>query len=124
MPVMNPERGEGRSNVQDAPADATLARLAELAEELGSEQIKEDAAALAQRVTEGRFYVACIGQFKRGKSTLLNALLGDRILPAGILPLTMVPTVVRYGRSRSARVRFSGGTWTDVAPELNTSRKN
>jgi hypothetical protein len=113
---MSPARNERFSAVRDAP-DATLCRLADLAQELGSERVKEDAEALAQRVTEGRFYVACIGQFKRGKSTLLNALLSDRILPTGVLPLTTVPTVVRYGTSRRARVRFQGGTWTDIAPE-------
>ena len=117
MPVMNPAHSERHSSVQDVSPDATLSRLAELAEELSSERVKEEAEALAQRVTEGRFYVACIGQFKRGKSTLLNALLSDRILPTGVLPLTTVPTIVRYGTARRARVRFSGGTWTDIAPE-------
>ena len=113
---MNPAYNDRPSAVQDAP-EATLSRLAQLAQELGAEKVKEEAEALAQRVTEGRFYVACIGQFKRGKSTLLNALLGDRILPAGVLPLTTVPTIVRYGTSRRARVRFQGGAWTDIAPE-------
>jgi predicted GTPase len=114
---MNPADSEGYSSVQDVSTDATLSRLAELAKELGSDRVKEDAEALARRVAEGRFYVACIGQFKRGKSTLLNALLGDRILPTGVLPLTTVPTVVRYGASRRARVRFGGGAWTDVEPQ-------
>ena len=114
---MNPARSEGHAGIQDLAPDATLSRLAELAEELGSERVKEEAEALAQRITEGRFYVACIGQFKRGKSTLLNALLDDRILPTGVLPLTAVPTIVRYGTSRRARVRFQGGTWTDIAPD-------
>jgi Dynamin family len=114
---MNPAHSEGHSSVQDVSTDAMLSRLAQLAEELGSERVKEDAEALAQRVTEGRFYVACVGQFKRGKSTLLNALLSDRILPTGVLPLTTVPTIVRYGTMRRARMRFSGGTWTDIAPE-------
>jgi len=103
--------------VRDARRESGLHRLAELAERLGSDRVREEAASLAQRTAEGRFYVACVGQFKRGKSTLLNALLGDRILPAGVLPLTTVPTVVRYGSSRSARVRFRGGTWTDISPE-------
>ena len=84
---------------------------------LGSERVFEEAIELAQRVAEGRFYVACVGQFKRGKSTLLGALLGERILPTGVLPITTVPTVVRYGNSRSARVRFQGGSWKDIAPE-------
>ena len=94
-----------------------LHRLADLAQELGSDRIREEAAALAERTAEGRFYVACLGQFKRGKSTLLNALLDDRILPAGVLPLTTVPTVVRYGSSRRARVRFEGGSWSEISPE-------
>jgi hypothetical protein len=103
--------------VQDVAADNSLRRLADLAQELGSERIQQEAQTLAQRIAEGRFYVACLGQFKRGKSTLLNALVGDRILPTGVLPLTTVPTVVRYGKSRRARVRFEGGTWTDILPE-------
>ncbi|MGB7729182.1 MAG: dynamin family protein [Candidatus Acidiferrum sp.] len=94
-----------------------LTRLAELAQEFGSEQVTAEATNLAERLREGRFYVACIGQFKRGKSTLLNALVGDSVLPTGVVPITTVPTVLRYGEKRCARVRFQGGTWTDLAPE-------
>lgn len=102
-----------------APLDVAsrLARLAELAGEFGSQRIAEDANDLAIRLREGRFYVACIGQFKRGKSTLLNALVEDPVLPTGVVPITTVPTILRYGEKRAARVRFLGGTWTDVAPE-------
>ena len=96
---------------------STLQRLAEIAREFGSERVADDASGLADRLAEGRFYVACIGQFKRGKSTVLNALLGDPVLPTGVLPITTVPTVVRFGRTRSARVRFRGGNWLDVGPE-------
>jgi Dynamin family len=94
-----------------------LARLAELAREFSSDRVTEEAASLGDRLKEGRFYVACIGQFKRGKSTLLNALVGDSVLPTGVIPITTVPTVVRYGEARRARVRFHGGAWTYVAPE-------
>jgi hypothetical protein len=114
---MNPVRTDRESIVQDMSPDVGLSPLAALADELGSERVKAEALSLAERIAEGRFYIACIGQFKRGKSTLLNALLGDRILPAGVLPLTTVPTIVRWGTSRQARVRSSGGTWTDIAPE-------
>jgi predicted GTPase len=94
-----------------------LTRLAELAREFGSEQVTEEATNLAERLREGRFYVACIGQFKRGKSTLLNALVGDSVLPTGVVPITTVPTVLRYGEKRTARVRFQAGIWTDLAIE-------
>lgn len=102
---------------KDRGGEATLRRLSELAQELGSERVREEAAGLADRLAEGRFYVACIGQFKRGKSTLLSALLGERVLPAGVVPVTTVPTVIRFGTSKRARVCQRGGTWLEMAPE-------
>ena len=70
---------------------------------------------LAARVAEGRFYVACVGQFKRGKSTLLNALVGHEVVPTGFVPVTAVPTVIRFGEQLHARIRLRDGSWRDVA---------
>ena len=107
----------GQTAMPEPSMENALLRLADLANRLNAERVRDEATSLAQRTAEGRFYVACVGQFKRGKSTLLNGLLGDRILPTGVLPLTTVPTVVRYGTSRRARVRFEAGTWTEISPE-------
>jgi GTP-binding protein EngB required for normal cell division len=85
-----------------------------LADEFDAEQVAADARSVAERVSEGRFYVACIGQFKRGKSSILNALVGDSVLPTGVVPVTAVPTIIRYGRHATARVRFEAGEWTDI----------
>jgi hypothetical protein len=60
------------------------------------------------RIEEGRLRVAVLGQFKRGKSTLLNALLGVPLLPTGITPVTAIPTFVREASSPSLRVEFEG----------------
>ena len=49
------------------------------------------------------------GEAKRGKSTLINALLGRAVLPAGVTPLTAVATTVRYGDDPHAEVRFADG---------------
>lgn len=117
MRAMSDRSEIGEARAPDAGRDRSLRRVAELAAELGAERAAEEAKSLAERLEEGRFYVACVGQFKRGKSTLLGALVGERILPTGILPVTTVPTVLRWGRSRGARVRLSGGDWIDVAPE-------
>ena len=62
---------------------------------------------LAERLAEGRFHLAVLGQFKRGKSTLLNALLGEDLLPSSVLPLTAIPTFITAGPSRQVRVVFS-----------------
>jgi GTP-binding protein EngB required for normal cell division len=96
-----------------------LLRLGRLAQELGAEPVAEEARELAARVSEGRFYVACVGQFKRGKSTLLNALVGHEVVPTGFIPVTAVPTVIRFGDQPHARVRMRDGSWQDVAmPDL------
>jgi len=103
-----PDRSHGES---------ALLRLAELAEGFDAAQVAADARSVAERVSEGRFYVACIGQFKRGKSSVLNALVGENVLPTGVIPVTTVPTIVRYGSRVSARVRFGIGGWTDIPVE-------
>ena len=86
-----------------------LLALARLAREAGVQRIALSAEALAERVVEGRFYVACLGQFKRGKSSLLNALVGAPLLPVGVVPVTAAVTVLRHGDRVAARVRFAGG---------------
>ncbi len=93
-----------------------LERLLEIAGQLGEYSIAEDLQQLVARISEGRFYVACIGQFKRGKSTLLDALVGELILPTGVVPVTAVPTVLRFGAQRSARVLIAG-KWQVVRTE-------
>ena len=91
-----------------------LLYLATLAEELGAEEVSAESRELANRVSEGRFYVACVGQFKRGKSTLINALIGQPILPTGFIPVTAVPTVIRFGEKARARIRTREGEWKDI----------
>ncbi len=101
--------GEGVARAPSVGIDSRLLTLARLANEAGAEWIAGEAKALATRVVEGRFYVACLGQFKRGKSSLLNALLGVSLLPVGVVPITSAVTVVRFGAHTTVRVRFSDG---------------
>src|ERR1017187_6861884 len=98
-----------------ADGASRLLRLGRLAQELGVEPVAEEARELAARVSEGRFYLACVGQFKRGKSTLLNALVGDAVVPTGFIPVTAVPTVIRFGEAIHARVRMRDASWRDIA---------
>ncbi len=99
---------------QDLPDEAALYRLAELAAEFGAEHIASAARSIAERASEGRFYVACVGQFKRGKSTLLNALIGNSVLPTAVVPVTSVPTIIRHGARLAARVRCQTAAWKDI----------
>lgn len=94
----------------------TLDGLSRIASELGAHSLAAEARALAERAAEGRFYVACLGQFKRGKSTLINALIEHAALPTGVIPVTSVPTIIRYGERLGARVRVRGSGWCEIDP--------
>jgi predicted GTPase len=71
----------------------------------GDERRERDVRALLTRLAAGRFQLAVAGQFSRGKTTLMNALLGGEYLPTGALPTTSVITTVRYGTRARALVR-------------------
>jgi GTPase Era involved in 16S rRNA processing len=64
---------------------------------------------LKLRLLEQRFHLAILGQFKRGKSTLINALLGESILPSAIIPVTAIPTFISYSKHVSVYVSFLNG---------------
>lgn len=93
-----------------------LGDLEGLAHEAGAIELAREAGIVAERLREGRFYVACVGQFKRGKSTLINALVQDNVLPVGVVPVTSVITVVRWGERLAARVRFGQRVGTIAIP--------
>ncbi|MEE0742230.1 MAG: dynamin family protein [Emergencia sp.] len=63
---------------------------------------------LIDKLESRELTVSIIGQFKRGKSTLANEILQDKILPVGIVPVTSVVTKVVYGE-RYATVRYENG---------------
>lgn len=77
-------------------------------EELGSDFLadKDRLLFLRNRLEAGRFHLAVLGQFKRGKSTLLNALLGQALLPTSVVPVTAIPTFLEYGPDLRIRVCF------------------
>lgn len=73
-------------------------------EELG-EKIRECADRTASRV----YRTAVIGEFNRGKSSMINALLGTDVLPTSVLPMTAVITRVLYGEKRIVIKYKDGG---------------
>jgi GTP-binding protein EngB required for normal cell division len=68
---------------------------------------------LHRRLEHERLQLAVLGQFKRGKSTFINALLGDNVLPTGVVPLTAVATFVAWRREPLVVVHFKGEVRTE-----------
>ncbi len=62
-----------------------------------SESFRNNLERMEHIVASEMFKVMVIGSFSRGKSTLINALLGEKILPAKLTPTTAVITILKYG---------------------------
>lgn len=77
--------------------------------ELGASENSVELRRQATLLREGVFRVLVMGDFNRGKSTVLNALLGSNILPINATPTTAVITVIRYGAEPKVRVKFTDG---------------
>jgi len=58
--------------------------------------------------------IAVIGRFKAGKSSFLNHLIGQDVLPVGVIPVTSVVTDVGLGAEDRAIVRFAGGRKEEI----------
>jgi len=60
--------------------------------------------------------VAVLGQFKSGKSSLINSLLEDAILPVGVIPVTSVITSVEFSSSPKVTMVYHNGTRVEKDP--------
>lgn len=71
---------------------------------------------LMTKLAGDHFTLAVLGQFKRGKSSLMNAIVGSNILPTGVLPLTSVITVLKYGPEQRLVIHKKKSGFDDERP--------
>ena len=71
---------------------------------------------LKDKIENNEFNLVVLGQFKRGKTSLINALLGAEILPTAIIPLTSIATILKYGETVNIKVYFNDGRVMDIEP--------
>ena len=74
-----------------------------------SDEIKESLNLLIDTLNEPPL-IAVIGQFSSGKSTFLNALLGQNILPSGLTPVTAKAVRLKFAKMPLLSVKFTNGS--------------
>ncbi len=93
-----------------------------------SRSIMEGLGEVKRKLETENFHVVVMGQFKRGKTTFINALLGEEILPSSVVPLTSINTVLRYGEKVEAVVHFLDGNTREIGvaalPDFVTEKGN
>jgi GTP-binding protein EngB required for normal cell division len=83
--------------------------LNRLAADRGAKGVLASSSDAEDRLEKNRFNLVVFGEFKRGKSTFVNALLGRDLLPRAVVPLTSIVTLVRYDAHEKAVVTFLDG---------------
>ena len=68
----------------------------------------EDVRCAGENLRNGVFRLLILGDLKRGKSTFLNALIGEKLLPSDVNPCTAILTILRYGEEKQVIVYFKG----------------
>ncbi len=98
-------------SVEAHPIEESLRTLLGIAEANrgNNKDLRDKLIALGEKLATGQLHLAVMGQMKRGKSSLVNALLGADVLPIGILPVTAIITEIRYGPSPAATVVYMTG---------------
>lgn len=72
---------------------------------------------LREKIETNAFNLVVVGQFKRGKTSVINALLGADILPVAVVPLTSIATIMTYGEALRVKVFFNDGRVAEIPPE-------
>ncbi len=71
-----------------------------------------------EKLTDNKFNLVVMGEFKRGKTSFINAILGEAALPVAVVPLTSIITELIYGDTPSAEVIFENGQRKTISLEM------
>lgn len=93
---------------------SSLKYLQDLSQELNLTNLVEIISKSLNRIENNYFKIVVLGDFNRGKSTFINALLGQEILPSDILATTATPSRIIYSLTPAAKVAFKDGSAQEI----------
>jgi len=103
--------------MQFEEAREKMSKALETLAPLVQEQDKEMVEDVKKKLEINKFNLVVLGQFKRGKTTFINALLGEPLLPSAILPLTSIVTLLEYGSQKEVEVHFLDEGTRKIRPD-------
>jgi ribosome biogenesis GTPase A len=91
-----------------------LKKLREFSEKMNLDGNIEAIDDVIKRLSEDMFSVAIVGEFKRGKSTLINALLGKDVLPTDVLPCSATLNKISYSITPFVKIEYKDGRTEEI----------
>lgn len=93
-----------------AEVKKALSALSDVAERVGAKSLRERVERdLVKKLDEDRFHLVVVGEFNHGKSSFVNALLGETALAVGVTPTTAAIHHLKYSETPSAEVVYTSG---------------
>ncbi|KYC44455.1 MAG: GTPase Era [Candidatus Methanofastidiosum methylothiophilum] len=86
--------------------DIDLMYLAEEIQLLSPHNFEDGIISIKDRIKTSTLSLAVLGQFKRGKTSFINALIGEPILPTAVIPVTSIITILKYHPEKLIKVVF------------------
>jgi hypothetical protein len=108
--MTDPTTPPGADTVRNAVSVVELGLRACIA--YGREDLGARLAKVRGTLDEPGIHIVIAGEFKKGKSSLVNALVGANVCPVDDDTATAVPTYIRYGASVAAELLHAGETVT------------
>lgn len=105
-----------------------IGAIREISSGRDNKKIADNLGEISEKLIENRFHLVVLGQFKRGKSTFINSIIGEPILPTSVVPLTSIVTMIKYGQQKKIEVIFEEGNRQAIPqeelPDYVTERGN
>jgi GTPase SAR1 family protein len=79
----------------------------------------EQLTSVRAKAASDQFKVMVVGNFKSGKSTFVNALLGESVLPMDVVPCTAVISEIKYRGKKEAVIYFRNPLPATMPPKLS-----
>jgi hypothetical protein len=106
----------------------------EIITECGQNDLLNELHRIKTMIDEPYFTLSVVGEFSRGKSTIINKLLETDILPVGVLPTTARLTYITYGEEAKLKIirpdcmifeqELSSEAWDSIMDESDNSQDN
>ena len=101
--------------------------LLELGKKLGLKSLTDAWKSQELELRNPRVQMVILGEFNHGKSSLINGLIGESVLPFGVTPTTQIDTCIRFGNPERIVIAYSGNnevcrwTWDEWLKTENRS---
>lgn len=92
----------------------SMQQLEDVCDKLELTEIRDALSASRKKLGSHKFSVGMLGEFKRGKSMVINSLLGEDILPSDIEPATATMNRVTYDITSHAQLLMKNGSTKTV----------